>query len=161
MSERRWSHLASLIPPDEMKRVMESDSSAEIDPSHLTCLDYRVVAKLIPLHWTVIDFGCSYNAQSYYFKKHQRLISVDLPYHNEMGWHFERFSPPWSEIYVMSINEWMDAHLNTLDLDETFAICGWVPSPIQVERVRAEFKNVLTIYPSNKAWYADLRRQKD
>lgn len=153
--------LADLIPPAEMERVMSSDASAEIDPTCLTCLNYVPLAELIPQHWTVVDFGCSYNAQAYLFKDHKRLISVDLsrePY-VENGFNLERFSPPWSELYEMEISEWLDKHLTEFDLAETFAICGYVPSPSQIQRVRESFTNLFVFYPSDKEFSRKMRQR--
>jgi hypothetical protein len=149
-------YLLSLIPDAELERVMSSDTVVEIVPECLTSLDYVPLAYMIPKHWTVIDFGCGYNAQSYLFREHKRLISVDLGcddsiFVDENGtqsfFHFERFKPEWCEFVECTINEWIDKHLGEIDIDETFAICGWVPNFKSVERVRQAFKNVFAIYP--------------
>lgn len=140
--------LYHLIPPEEMKRVMSSDASAEIDGTCLTCLDYAPLAELIPKHWTVIDFGCSYNAQSYLFKDHKKLISVDLPMSDYLPqFDLQRFKPPWCELYEVSIDDWLDTHFTGADLDITFAICGYVPSVQAVKRVRSLYTNLFVYYP--------------
>lgn len=153
--------LIDRIPVTEWDRVWSGTASAEIDPTSpngLTCLNYEPLARLIPTHWTVIDFGCSYNAQAYLFENHKRLISVDLPFDPDWSFAHEIFKPSWCEFYEMSIKEWIPRYVNTLDLRETFAICGWVPNPAQVAMVRNTFSNVFAIYPSNKALHKAIGR---
>jgi len=45
------------------------------------------LAALIPLHFTVVDLGCAYAAQSYYFRRHWKYIGVD-------GWAKDRIAAP-------------------------------------------------------------------
>lgn len=148
--ETNATELAARIPPEEWDRVLASDASAEIDGSCPTCLDYTPLAYLIPKHWTVIDFGCSYNAQSYLFEHHKRLISVDLSFDAyEPDFHLERFKPPWCELHEMSIKDWLESgNVAKLDLSTTFAICGYVPARAEVEMVRHTFKNLFVYYPA-------------
>lgn len=160
--EQNTHSLAARIPSEEWRRVLDSDASAEIDGCCLTCLDYTPLAYLIPKHWTVIDFGCSYNAQAYLFEHHRRLISVDLSMNvYEPDFHLERFKPPWCELYEMSIKEWLDAgYAKSLDLSTTFAICGYVPSK-EVALVRDTFRNLFVYYPAgDRAAYERERLER-
>lgn len=139
--------LIDRIPTEDWNRVLASAAAAEIDETSLTCLNYEPLATLIPKHWTVIDFGCAYNAQSYWFQEHDRLISVDLPFPESPNITFERFHPSWCELYEMSIKEWIERYFHTIDTQNTFAICGYVPSREVVE-VRMKFANLFVYYPS-------------
>jgi hypothetical protein len=92
---------------------------------------------MIPQHWTVIDFGCYVAAQAWYFKDHSRYIGVDV---NRL----KRFRFGNTTHLRMPISEAIPKL--KLDLQETFAICNYVPSP-EVDLVRKTFPNLYVYYP--------------
>ena len=148
-----YSHYCrSLIPSDEWKRVMKSDASAEISANNMMCgfggRTYYNLSKMIPKDWTVIDIGCAYNPQSYFFMYHKRHIAVEMPY-CDSDFHFEFFKAPNTELMFKSGQEFIKDVLPTLDLDleKTFAICNYVPSNECCEMVRKTFKNCFCYYP--------------
>lgn len=47
--------------------------------------------------------------------------------------------------------------IHQFDLDETFAICSYVPDDEAQELVRKTFKNLFVYYPSNKKQFKGLR----
>lgn len=145
----------SLIPKKEQERVMASDSSAEIHCNHLMCggETYYYLSRMIDEHWTAIDIGASYGAQSYLFKDHKKYIAVE-PNVRIDEWHFENFQAEGTERYEMTAGTFINEVLPTLnlDLDTTFAICNYVPSGWHGEDanelVRKTFHNCYVFYPS-------------
>ena len=149
-----YSHyIGSLIPDDEWKRVMQSDARAEIDINNCCCgfggRTYYNLSKMIPKDWTVIDFGCAYNPQSYLFTQHARHIAIEPP-QCDGDFHFEFFQAPNTELLFMTGQEFIQKELPkmNLDLDKTFAIVNFVPSGACNLMVRETFKNVWAYYPA-------------
>lgn len=144
-------YVRSLIPDNEMKRVMMSDASAEICTDDLMCggATYYYLSRMIPKNWTVIDFGCAYNPQSYLFQDHKRHIAIE-PKWLDNDFHFEYFQAPNTELLFMTGQEFIENELPKLDLDldKTFAIVNYVPSGACNLMVRETFKNVWAYYPA-------------
>lgn len=149
-----YSHyIGSLIPDDEWKRVMKSAASAEIDINNCCCgfggRTYYNLSKMIPKDWTVIDFGCAYNPQSYLFTHHARHIAIEPP-QGDSDFHFEFFKAPNTELLFMTGQDFLDNELHKYDLDlnKTFAIVNYVPSGACNLRVRETFHNLYVFYPA-------------
>ena len=144
-------YVRSLIPDKEMKRVMMSDASAEICTDDLMCggATYYYLSRMIPKEWTVIDFGCAYNPQSYLFQCHKRHIAIE-PKWLDKDFHFEYFQAPNTELLFMTGQEFIENELPkmNLDLNKTFAIVNYVPSGACNLMVRETFKNVWAYYPA-------------
>ena len=144
-------YLRSLIPDEEWERVIKSDASAEMNHNCMTCGcgTYYMLSKMIPKDWTVIDFGCAYNPQSYLFQNHARHIAIE-PEWKDSDFHFEHFRAPRTEIMFATgqdfINDFLP-HMN-LDINKTFAICNYVPSGACNLMVRETFANCFTFYPA-------------
>lgn len=136
------NNLLKLLPVNQIDQVF-SQEYCDIDYEFLGFTDiYEHLSEIIPLHFTVIDLGCCYAPQCFYFRKHKKYIGVDMfdcvRFHSENTVH-----------YLKTISEFIRDDLFELDLDETFAICSYVPS---TERglIRMKFKNVFVYYPSDK-----------
>lgn len=149
-----YSHyIGSLIPDDEWKRVMKSGASAEIDINNCCCgfggRTYYNLSKMIPKDWTIIDFGCAYNPQSYLFTQHARHIAIEPP-QGDSDFHFEFFKAPNTELLFMTGQDFLDNELHKYDLDlnKTFAIVNYVPSGVCNLRVRETFHNLWCYYPA-------------
>ena len=133
-------------------RVIKSDASAEIHAGSLICgcggRDYYYLSKIINKDCTVIDVGCAYNAQAYFFLNHAKYIAVDLEFPDD-DIHIEYFHPEGTDFYKMSGQTFIHDILPTLDLNlkKTFAICHWVPSDECQKMVRETFPNCFVIYP--------------
>lgn len=144
-------YVRSLIPDMEMKLVMNSDARAEICANDLMCggATYYYLSRMIPKDWTVIDFGCAYNPQSYLFQDHKRHIAIE-PKWLDKDFHFEYFQAPNTELLFMTGQEFIENELPkmNLDLDKTFAIVNYVPSGACNLMVRETFKNVWAYYPA-------------
>jgi hypothetical protein len=136
------AELCKLIPQSEWDKVM-AQPMCDIDAGFLGFVDvYEALSKIIPKHFTVIDLGCGYNPQSYFFTGHKRYIAVD---------NFEdriRFCAPNCVMYEGSIEDFLKNPF-TFNLQETFAICSYVPSwgGDNGKMVREAFPNLFVYYP--------------
>lgn len=137
-----------IIPKEELERVFrDSDSaSAELDASFL-CFDnyYEDVLDHTSPDTVILDLGCAYAPQCWYFKDYERYIGVDLPFMNNV-----KFQSPNAEFYLMSIQRFIKEVLPTLhlDLNHTVAICSMVPDKEALELVRDTFPRHYVVYPS-------------
>ena len=135
--------LLRLLPKDQADRVF-NQKMADIEPDFLGFVDiYYHLSKIIPLHFTVVDLGCAYNPQCFYFTEHKEYIAVDSFEDTE------RFKADNCTIYEMTIKEFILKHILSLNIEETFAICSYVPPwhNDNMELTRKYFKNVFTYYP--------------
>jgi len=131
------------LPKDQIDRVFNQDM-CDIDNEFLGFMDiYESLAKIIPKHFTVVDLGCAYNPQCVLFKDHKKFVGVDVMEN------LERFTQDNCTIYEMTIENFISEHIDRFDLDETFAMCSYVPpwGGDNIKMVREAFKNVFTYYP--------------
>ena len=128
--------LLEIIPKEELTRVL-NQNEVDIDPEFLWFIHiYKNLSEIIPKHFTVIDLGCAYAPQTYYFSEHKEYIGVDV-------FPGERFSGHNTDHYIMGIEKFCKWH--DFDPKETFAICSYVGKAS--EYVRGYFENVFTFYP--------------
>ena len=131
-----------LLPQDQIEKVFGQDE-CDIDYQFLGfTYVYKALSLIIPKHFTVVDLGCAYNPQCFYFTEHKRYVAVDQG-------NMVRFQAPNCDLYTMTIQEFIEKHLHEFDLKETFAICSYVPDWYGENRkaVREAFENVFTYYP--------------
>ena len=137
--------LLEMIPQEELDRVL-NQHECDIEPSFLGFVGiYRNLSEMIPKHWTVIDFGCAYNAQAYFFRDHKRCIAVDTPGITE------RFMTPNCEFHEMRAQRFIVDLVggdSDIDLETTFAICSYVPDEGAQCAVKNWFPNCYVFYPS-------------
>lgn len=136
------SELFKMLPEDQKKRVFKSDM-CDIDGEFLGFVDfYYHLSRIIPKEWAVVDLGCAYAPQCFYFEGHRKYIGVDLLVK-------EHFYGVNSVFYEMSIEQFLREHLFEYDLDSTFAICSYVPpwGADNAKLVRESFKNCFVYYP--------------
>ncbi|NTJ67495.1 hypothetical protein G6M50_05920 [Agrobacterium rhizogenes] len=134
-----------LIPEDQLRRVL-GQRMCDIDREFLGFTNiYLALASIIPRHWAVVDLGCAYAPQSFIFKDHKAYVGVDRGQD-------ERFAAPNAIHFDMSIEDFIATHLAEFNLDQTFAICSYVPpwGGDNMGMVRSAFKNVFTFYPSGQ-----------
>ena len=123
--------------------VLQEDS--ELEGDFLGFLEqYYHLSKIIPTHYTVIDFGAYVGIQGLFFRKHRKYITVD-------SCDLKRYEMQNSEHFVCTIKQFLQEHGEELkDKTETiFAICNYVPSK-QTALVRKFFKNVFVFYPAGR-----------
>lgn len=136
--------LIEMIPKKQLKRVLEQDM-CDIEEGFLGFTDiYKMLSEIIPKHFTVVDFGCAYNPQCFYFQEHKHYHAIDIFPDTE------RFMTSNCTFYEMKISEFIGKYLDLFDLDRTFAICSYVPPwhDDNIKIVKENFKNVFTYYPS-------------
>lgn len=145
----------SMIPKIDRERVMNSDSSAEIDSNDLMCggATYYYLSRMIPKHFTVIDIGASYGAQSYLFQEHAKYIAVEPFMRKYSDYNFENFKADGTDRFEVTAKEFVDNILPALNLDlnKTFAIVNYVPDWYHEkasELVRNTFPNCYSFYPA-------------
>ncbi len=131
----------------QLQRILE-EGSGDIDGTFVGfTATYRHLAALIPLHFTVVDLGCAYAAQSYYFRRHLKYIGVD-------GWAKDRIAAPNTLHLSMSIERYLcerstHGYLRERSTHEgsgpVFAICNYVPT--DTTALRAAYTNLFVYYP--------------
>lgn len=145
----------------QIDRVLAS-GSGDIDAEFLGFTDiYQHLSQVIPKHFTVVDLGCAYAPQAFYFRNHRAYIGVDLP----MPEHpIERFSFKNSRFYLMPIKDYIAVEVvlnKEFDLDTAFAICSYVPSWVgdNSEMVRRAFKNCFVFYPAGDPAFLETQEE--
>lgn len=131
------------LPFDQREKVLK-EGVCDIDPEFLGFIDvYERLSHLIPLDWTVLDLGCAYAPQCFYFEKHKEYIGVDI-------YEGERFKAPNTTHYIQRITDFVWTKYTTLDLRTTFAICSYVPDWHGQNRdiTRKMFTNCFVYYPA-------------
>lgn len=136
----------NLIPISEIERVFtESDSAgADMDFTFLCFEDvYEEVKKHCSKDTVVIDLGCAYMPQAYWFTDCKKYIGVDLSFKNNV-----RFKTDNSELYLMSGQKFICEVLPTLDLEmeNVIAICSYVPDEELQQMTARTFKYNYVIY---------------
>ncbi len=136
-----YHELLDIIPQEQQDKVFNQDCDIDYEFLGFTKM-YKHLSFIIPKHYVIIDLGCAYNAQCYYFKEHKKYIAVDIS-------DIHKFSTDNCKIYKMTIKKFIEKHISKFDLEETFAICSYVPSwgADNMKLVRESFKNVFTYYP--------------
>ena len=141
----------NIIPREEFSRVFREpySASAEIDQSFLCFEDaYEYVLKNTTPKDTIIDLGCAYNPQCWYFKDYERYIAVDLPMFDDV-----RFDSGNVEFYIMSIQQFIKEELPKLglDLNRVVAVCNAVPDEEAMKMVIETFPRHLVAYPGKES----------
>jgi hypothetical protein len=148
------SRLKTIIPPDELQEIL-NQPKCELDYSFLGFVNnYEALSCIIPLHYTIIDFGCYTAAQSYFFKDHAKYIGVDTCT-------LKRCAPPNSVHYYEDIDSFLQYRLKDIDLKTTFAIMNYVNDSEACTRVREIFANCFQFYPSNPPIHVYFSTKKE
>jgi hypothetical protein len=134
--------MINILPKDQIERVL-NQKYCDIDLNFLGFTDiYENLSKIIPKHFTVIDLGCAYNPQCFYFTEHKQFVAVDIS-------ECEKFKSDNCLIFQKSIEDFILENIKDYNLDETFAICSYVPpwGGDNREMARKAFKNIFVYYP--------------
>lgn len=116
----------------------------ELDYEFLGFIEiYKNLAQIIQNHFTIIDLGCYCAAQAFYFKKHRLYVGVDTI-------DLKRFSTENTIHYQKSIQDFILDDVKNFNLEETFAICSYVPDYDGRKLVRETFENLFVFYPYEK-----------
>lgn len=152
----KYDELISVIPKEQLNAVFNSEY-CDIDAEFLGFTHtYKQLASIIPKHFTVIDLGCAYAAQCYYFAKHKRYIGVD-------AYPLVQFHTDNTSHYHMSIQKFISDELPKMELDmkRAFAICSYVPDFEAQKLVRSTFPNVFNFYPAYEISITTRRPEND
>lgn len=134
--------LYQMIPRSELDRVFEGTASAELGRDFL-CFEkpYKLASMIVPKTWTIVDLGCAYAAQAYYFTHHKKYVAVDNYSEND----YFRFQTDNMEFFNMSIQKFLSTH-HFVDLERIFAICSAVPDE-EAQKLAIE------TFPNHYVWY--------
>lgn len=137
--------LYNIVPKEEIERVFQNSqtASAEMDYSFMGFEEvYKSVTAFVPKDKTIVDLGCAYATQAYYFLDYREYIGVDM---RIPDFHFKT---PNSKFYQMSIQDFcMEVVKNKWNLENMFAICSFVPDEDARKLVRETFPYCLVYYP--------------
>lgn len=131
------------LPKDQVERVFSGPASIEIQPDFLGFVDiYEALARIIPHHFNVVDLGCGYAPQAFYFERHKSYIGVDFG-------DFDRFSGSNTTHHKQTIQSYIEG-LSDIPLDgPSFAICSYVPCwhGLSKKLITDTFEDVFMFYP--------------
>lgn len=129
---------------DQLHRVFASDY-CDIDTDFLGFVTtYRYLSELVPLHHTIIDIGCAYAPQGFYFRKHARYIGVDgfTPIN-------DRFTFSNTE-HILSTSQKFFANIDKLS-KTTFVIANYMSSSEHiVDEIKLKSHNCFVYYPQHQ-----------
>lgn len=136
------SELWKRLPKDQIDIVMHQ-YECDIEPCFLGFVDiYKRLSEIIPKHFTVIDLGCAFNPQCFYFENHKQYVAVDAS-------QCQKFKTDNCIFYTKTIGDFLKENIKDYDLDETFAICSYVPMwhGDKDIKIGEYFKNLFVYYP--------------
>lgn len=135
--------ILELLPKDQWDSVM-NQPDCDIEPVFMGFTNiYRALAGIIPKHYEVVDLGCAYNPQCFLFAGHKHYHAVDQS-------DIKKFKAENCTIYNKTIADFIKEDLGKFNLEETFAICSYVPpwGDDNMKLVRESFINCFVYYPA-------------
>jgi hypothetical protein len=112
--------------------------SGDIGPEFLGFMTtYFYLSKIIPKERIIVDLGCAYAFQAYYFRKHAGYIGVDCA-------DFPKLKTDNSRHYLMSIDEF--AEKEAAKIENPFAICNYCSTNTNL--IRSTFEDIYVFYVS-------------
>lgn len=137
------SLLLSLIPKDQQEEIF-SQYLCDIDEECLGTIDiYLYLCRFIPFSWKIVDLGCSFAPQCFFFQKHAQYIGVDI-------FPGKRFFAENTTHLTLSIEDFLKSkEYFSLELGKTFAITAYVPiiDDDLCRSIREAFPNSLSYSP--------------
>lgn len=139
--------LYKMIPQSVLDKLWDDNYLVDLDYTFLGFEEvYRGVTQFVPKDKVIIDLGCAYGTQSYYFVAYKQYIGVDLRVLSPV-------KTDNSTYYIgITIQDFINKIFTTLNLDkeDVFAICSYVPDVEARELVAQTFPYHLVYYPSGK-----------
>lgn len=140
--------LFKIIPKEKIDHIFQSSQTvgAECDISFLGFEKvHKAVTLFVPKRKVIIDCGCAYAFQSWYFRDYRKYIGIDNGVCKNDVLETEN-----SEFYFMSIQNFIENVFSTLGygLYDVFAVCSYVPDSNAREMVRNFFPHCLVYYPT-------------
>lgn len=144
MSE--FCELFQMIPKEKIDNMFENSNTlgAECDYTFLGFEEvYKAVTLFVPKSKVIIDLGCAYAFQSWYFRDYRKYIGVDAHIADVL-------ETENSEFHITSIQNFIKHVFPKLghSIDEVFAVCSYVPDKNAREMVRNFFPHCLVYYPT-------------
>ena len=142
--------LFNLIPREKIEHVFRTSQTvgAECDYTFLGFEHvYKAVTMFVPKSKVIIDLGCAYAFQSWYFRDYRKYIGVD----NGVCC-ADVLETDNSEFYFISIQHFIRDVFPRLgySLNEVFAVCSYVPDDNAREMVKNFFAHYLVYYPTEE-----------
>lgn len=139
-------NLAKLIKKEELELFFKRnpEASAGIDYTFLGFEEiYEGISKTASKGSIIIDLGCGYALQSYYFRDFKQYIGVDIANVNPIFRGNDKY------FFNTSIQKFIYCILPKLNLknEKVFAICSYVPDKEARDLVKRTFDNCLVYYP--------------
>ena len=131
----------------ELKKVL-SYERCELEEDFLGFTStYRHLSMIIPLHFTIVDFGCNHGCQAFYFTKHKKYIGIDASIPVEY-----RLNTPNSEYLLSTGQAFIESLVDKPRVESypMFAISNYVPSDELNLLIRARFRDLYVFYPKSK-----------
>ena len=143
--EHEPCELFKLIPHEKIDSVFRKSKTAgaEMDYEFLGFEDvYKAVTLFVQKSKIIIDFGCSYAFQSWYFRDYKKYIGVD-------AWTDAFLETENSRFFSMKIQDFIREVFPVLgcEKEEVFAVCSYVPDREARRMVRESFPYCLVYYP--------------
>ncbi len=140
--------LFKIIPREKIDNIFKTSQTAgaELDYTFLGFEDvYKAVTLFVPKSKVIIDLGCAYAFQSWYFRYYKKYIGVDngVCYADVLETENSIFY--FTSIQNFIKNIFPDIGYST---DEVFAVCSYVPDENAREMVRKFFPYCLVYYPT-------------
>ena len=136
LSLKLWQDLMKSKYRSQAEKIMNK-VSGDIDPTFLAFVDvYRGISLAIDEDWTIYDFGCAYNFQNWYFRKHKKYIAINPNQDDVMM--FDN-----TEFVKASIQEYLPRKIEP----KSFAICSAVPAHQHYDLIKKSFNNLFIWYP--------------
>ena len=130
------------LPEKQVNAVFNSEVCCDIEPSFMGfVVIYKALSEIIPKHFTVVDLGCAFAPQSYYFERHTAYVGVDTG----AG---PRFHANNTTHYCGTIQNYIANDLDDIT-GPKFAICSYVPNwyGLNKEVIKSAFDNLFMFYP--------------
>ena len=151
--------------PKELKRVWARiEDHGDVDPTFVGFIDkYRHLYNIIPRNRVIVEIGCAYAFQDYYFRNHRFYVGID-PTPKE-----DRFQTPNSihhELLVQSSAYLMGLNYGVNCTEPLFAICSYCPDNRAAKAMKEAFRDCFSFYPQQteaqrKKWGFAMIGRKD
>jgi hypothetical protein len=139
-NEELSHYLCGIIPKEQIDKVFSGDASASINCGFMGFVQYYWhLSKMLPKDTIIYDFGCGYNAQSFFFVDFKSYHAIDILAD-------EMFCAPNCTTYKCSASEFLNNYIIEHD---SFAIVNFVPCWEEnvIDLVHERFQNCFTYYP--------------
>lgn len=137
LSMKLWRDITGSEYRAQAEKIMDK-YSGDIGPGFLAFVGvYKGLSLSIGEDYTVYDFGCAYNFQNWYFRRHKKYIAIN-PGDSDMMVFGN------TEVVRSTIQEYLPIKVDK----KSFAICSAVPAFEHYHLIKESFNNMFIWYPS-------------